>query len=72
MLPLFSTSGLPARNRFRAWREVLFERLVLVEIEPFDDRPFEGRLDVTGIAVLNDFRVAQDALRCETPPDTVR
>ncbi|MBE7203706.1 MAG: hypothetical protein INR70_38745 [Parafilimonas terrae] len=72
MLPLFSTSGLPARNRFKARREVLFERLVPVGIEQPDDPSFEGRRDVTAIAVLNASRVAQDALHSETPPDTMR
>ncbi|MGU3667592.1 hypothetical protein ACLBX9_25690 [Methylobacterium sp. A49B] len=70
MLPLSSTSGRPARSRFKAWREGLFERLVPVGIEQRDDPSFAGRPDVTAIAVLTVSRVSQDALRCETTSNT--
>ena len=72
MQPVFSTAGLPARSRFQAWREVLFERLVPIEIERLDDTPFEGQMEVAGLGGLNLSRLSQGALRCETTPQAVR
>ncbi|MHB2210485.1 AraC-like ligand-binding domain-containing protein [Methylobacterium sp. CM6257] len=72
MQPLFSTSGLHPQRGFKLWREMLFDRLVPIEIEPLDDAPFEGRLDVAALGPLHMSCLSQGALRSETTPDAVQ
>jgi AraC family transcriptional activator of tynA and feaB len=73
MQTLFSTEGLPPRNGFKLWRELLGERLVPIEVERLDDDgPFQGRLDVAEIGPLHISRLTQSALRCETTPSAAR
>ncbi|MDF2600234.1 MAG: transcriptional regulator, AraC family [Methylobacterium brachiatum] len=72
MQPVFTTDGLHPKNSFQIWREVLFERLVPIEIERLDDRPFAGKMEVASVGSLNMSRVTQGALRSETTPNAAR
>jgi AraC-like DNA-binding protein len=62
----FSTSDLPERDRIATWREVVGRKLIRVEIEPFEDRPFHVDSIMRGLAGLrivwarmSEFRVAR-------------
>ncbi|SFM94680.1 helix-turn-helix domain-containing protein [Methylobacterium pseudosasicola] len=72
MQTLFSTDGLKPRDSFKRWRETLFERLMPLEMERLDDRPFEGRMEGTRIGPMLVSRVSQGALRSETTPRAAR
>jgi AraC family transcriptional regulator, positive regulator of tynA and feaB len=48
----FSTDGTHPRNGIRQWREIVNERLMPAQIETLDDRPFQGRLELTCIGAM--------------------
>ena len=52
MQPFFSTDAIHPRNAIRQWREMVCDRLVPAEFETPDDRPFQGRLEVTQIGPM--------------------
>ena len=72
MQPVFSTEGLHPNNGFKIWREALFERLVPIEIERLDDRPFAGKMEFASVGSLHMTRVSQGALRSKTTPNAAR
>jgi len=70
--PVFTTDNLHAKDRFKIWRETLFERLVPIEIARLDDSPFAGKMEFANVGTLRMTRVTQGALRNETTPNAAR
>jgi AraC family transcriptional regulator, positive regulator of tynA and feaB len=69
---LFSTEGINPKDRFSRWRETLFEQLIPLQMEPLDDRPFDGRMEGASVGSLLMNRISQGALRVETTPSATR
>ena len=72
MQTLFSTGGVHPKNAFRRWGEMVCERLVPADLRTFDDVPFQGRMDVTGIGPLLVSHFSHTAKRTEATAETVR
>lgn len=69
---LFSTAGQEPKNSFRRWREMIFERLVPVELTPTSDQTFHGTLEAADIGPLQITRITQSAISTEATWDTIR
>ncbi|KNY21762.1 helix-turn-helix domain-containing protein [Methylobacterium sp. ARG-1] len=69
---IFSTEGINPPDRFKLWRETLSERLIPLEGEPLDSRPFDGCMEgaVVGSLLMN--RISHGAIRVETTPSAAR
>ena len=50
----------------------MFDRLMPLEMNLLDDRPFAGKIEVAGVGALHMTRVTQGAMRSETTPQIAR
>ncbi|SFM48801.1 helix-turn-helix domain-containing protein [Methylobacterium pseudosasicola] len=72
MRTLFSTADEKPKNRFRRWRETIFERIVPVELTPLGDGVFKGVMEAADVGPLLITRVTQSAVNTAATSDTIR
>jgi hypothetical protein len=72
MKTVFSTDNIQQSQRFRVWRETLFDCIGPVEQKQIDDGPFNGRIEAVRVGDLRMTRVSESALQTEVTPATLR
>jgi AraC family transcriptional regulator, positive regulator of tynA and feaB len=72
MQTLFSTEHLHPSNKFKSWRDAMFDMRVPTEIRRLTDEPFDGKLEFAKIGSIEAIRTSHNALRAETTPALVR
>ncbi|MCJ2050017.1 helix-turn-helix domain-containing protein [Methylobacterium sp. J-070] len=72
METLFSTDGVPEKDRFRHWRDVCEDRIVPMAQNCLDDGPFQAIIQGANIGGLSFTKFELSNLRASTTPRTLR
>ena len=72
MQTIFSTDGLPPKDRFRHWRDVCEDRIVPMEQSCLGDETFDATIDGASFGGLDFSMFSLRNLRASTTPRTLR
>ena len=72
MQTIFSTAGMPPKDRFRHWRNVCNDRIVPMEQLRLDNEAFEAKIDGARVGGLAFTKFSFRNLRASTTPRTLR
>jgi AraC family transcriptional regulator, positive regulator of tynA and feaB len=72
MQTLFSTDGLPLRDSFRRWREIVSDHLMSVELQKIGEGPFSAKLERADVGALAITHAAHGAMRTASRQQAIR